>query len=112
MTDAEMVTAIVSDLSVELASDPGFNLSVLEAKATSAVNEVKRERRYTYSGLTDEEIESDIEQFYSNIRNLTLYDYNEIGAEFQSYTGEGAIFRTYADRNKLLHGVIPLAVCG
>ena len=47
--------------------------------------------------------------YYSNIKNLALYDYNQIGVEGQSAHGENGTSRTWVDRNKYLEGVV--AIC-
>ena len=50
-----------------------------------------------------------MERYYSNIKNLALYDYNQIGVEGQSAHGENGTSRTWVDRNKYLEGVV--AIC-
>lgn len=107
----ELINEITADLTGELKSAVDFSPTVLRKKVESAANEVKRARRYPES-YTAEEITADLVRFSSNIRNIALYDYNQIGAEFQSYSGEGAIFRNFTDRNKLFYGVTPFAICG
>ena len=57
-----------------------------------------------------DQIEEDIENYYSNIRDIALYDYNIIGAEGESYHYEGGTNRTYIDRRRLYNGIIPLVV--
>ena len=105
----ELINSIIDDLSVELAGETGYSETVLRSKVTNAANEVRRTRCYP-KDYEDEDIQADMQRYYVNIRNLALYDYNQIGAEYQSYSGEGAVFRNYVDRNKLLYGVLPIAV--
>lgn len=106
----ELIESIVADLASDLYGEIGFSESRLRTKVQSATKEIIRARKYPVD-YSDEDILEDINRFYSNIRNLALYDYNQIGAEFQSYSGEGAVFRNYTDRNKLFYGVTPFAVC-
>jgi len=106
----ELIEAIVTDLAEELSGEVGYSEDVLRKKVTSAAKEVVRARRYP-SDYEAEDITDDLNRFYSNIRNIALYDYTQIGAEFQTYSGEGAIFRNFMDRNKLFYGVVPFAVC-
>jgi hypothetical protein len=106
----ELIERIVTDLATELSSSVNYSQTVLFSKVESAAREVVRARRYPESYSADD-IANDLEKFYANIRNIALYDYNQRGAEFQSYTGEGAVFRNFMDRNKLFYGVIPFAVC-
>jgi hypothetical protein len=106
----ELIESIVTDLATELSDDVDYSEDVLRKKVTSAANEVRRTRRYP-ADYSEEDVVEDLRKFYTNIRNVALYDYSQIGAEFQSYSGEGAIFRNFTDRNKLFYGVIPIAVC-
>ena len=108
MTVVELKDAIVSELTIELQSDPSFSVELLGVKVDSAIREVKRARRYP-SYYTEAMIDEDLTGFYSNIKNIALYDYNQIGIEFQSASTENGENRTYADRNKLFYGVIPFA---
>lgn len=106
----ELISSIVEDLDAELSSSVGYSIDRLKRKVESAAHEVVRARRYP-SDYSEADIAADINQFRANIRNIALYDYNQFGAEFQSYSGEGAIFRNFTDRNKLFYGVNPFAIC-
>lgn len=108
MTVAEMKNAIIDELKIELENESAFSLAMLEVKVDTAIREVKRARKYP-SSYSDEMIDSDMEQFYSNIKNIALYDYNMIGVEGQSASTENGESRTYVDRNKLFYGIIPFA---
>lgn len=98
---------IFADLSAELSvSDENFNETLLLSKVRNAMREVKRARNYpkTYS---DNQIEQDMYDYFSNIRNIALYDYNQIGAEGQSSSGENGTSRSYVDRDKYFSGICP-----
>ena len=98
---------IFADLSAELSvSDENFNETLLLSKIRNAMREVKRARNYpkTYS---DSQIEQDMYDYFSNIRNIALYDYNQIGAEGQSSSGENGTSRSYVDRDKYFSGICP-----
>lgn len=98
---------IFADLSAELSvSDNNFNETLLLSKVRSAMREVKRARSYPKS-YTDSQIETDMYDYFSNIRNIALYDYNQIGGEFQESNSEPGSSRTYVDRNKLFSGICP-----
>jgi hypothetical protein len=100
---------LVADLTSELSeSDELFNEKLMLSKIRNAIREVKRARKYPDS-YTDEMIEKDMYEFYSNIRNLALYDYNMIGIEGQSNNSEQGTTMAYVDRNKLFGGIVPLA---
>lgn len=98
---------IFADLSAELSvSDENFNETLLLSKVRNAMREVKRARNYPKS-YSDSQIEQDMYDYFSNIRNIALYDYNLIGAEGQSSSGENGVSRSYVDRDKLFCGICP-----
>lgn len=98
---------IFADLSAELSvSDENFNETLLLSKVRNAMREVKRARNYP-KGYSDSQIEEDMYDYFSNIRSLALYDYNQIGGEFQQSAGENGVSRSYIDRDKLFSGICP-----
>lgn len=99
---------LLSDLTSELEGEAIFNPSALKSKVVNAIREVKRARKYP-PYYTDEQIQTDLYEYYSNIRNIALYDYNKIGAEGESSHNENGVNRSYTDRNKLFSGIIPLS---
>lgn len=100
---------IVADLTAELSiSDGNFNADLLLSKVRSALREVKKARKYPLY-YTDSQIERDMYDYYSNVRNIALYDYNLIGAEGQTSSSENGTSRAYVDRNELFSGIIPLS---
>ena len=99
---------LIADLMLELSSEPTFNADALKQKVVGAIREVKRARKYP-SYYTDEQIQTDLYEYYSNIRNIALYDYNKIGAEGETSHSENGVNRSYADRNKLFAGIIPIS---
>lgn len=105
----DMLQTIIDELTIELKDRPGFSADVLKIKVNNAAREVKKARGYSYAGYTDEMIDEDILQFYTNIRNIALFDVSQqVGAEFNSSLSENGIYRTYRDRDKLFVGIIPL----
>lgn len=99
---------IIADLTAELSSDKTFNANLLLSKVKNALREVKRARNYP-SYYTEDQIQSDMYRYFSNIRNIALYDYNQIGAEFQQSSNENSTSRSWIDRDKLFAGIIPLS---
>lgn len=99
---------VFADLQAELSQDETFNETLLLSKVKNALREVKRARRYpTY--YTDEQIERDMYDYFSNIRNIALYDYNLIGGEYEQSHSENSVSRSFVDRNSLFAGIIPLS---
>lgn len=82
---------------------------VLAVKIRAAVRELLNIRSYEYSGMTDEEIQTDIERYYTQCMNVARYDYNQLGAEGEESHNENGISRKYVERPKLWSGVVPFA---
>ena len=104
----EMKSELITDLEEELNNEDNFNRVLLEKKVTSAIKEVRSARRYpkTYDV---EQIADDMERFYSHIRSIALYDYNQSGVEGQTSSNENGISRVYVDRNSLFRGIVPIS---
>ena len=111
MTVEEMKAEIITDLTTEIMVSDGdlFNLPLLTSKVNNAVMEVRAARKYPKSYSTAK-IEKDLVTYYSTIRNLALYDYNQSGAEGQtSFSGDGNNIH-YVDRKEMFAQILPLAV--
>lgn len=106
---ARLEQEIFADLSGELSiSDEKFSETLLLSKVRDAIREVKRARNYPKS-YSESQIEMDMYDYFSNIQNIALYDYNLIGAEGQQSSSENGTSRNYIDRNKLFCGIRPFA---
>lgn len=104
-----MEDELFEDLKAELSvADENFNEAILLSKIKGALREIRLARKYP-SYYMESQIESDMESYYSNARNLALYDYSLVGAEGQASHGENGVSRSYTDRNKNFAGIIPLA---
>jgi len=108
-----LIDEIKKELIVELvASGSDFDSSsesdvrLLEVKVTSAYRDIKRARNYQ-SHHDEEFVLKDMESMYSLIKSLTLYDFNQIGAEGERIHAENGISRTWANRNSILNQVTP-----
>lgn len=108
MTIDELKETIIEGLMVELESDPDFSEEILEEKVNNAINEVILARRYKMAKYSDEQIEYDIANYKSNIRNIALYDYNQSGIDFQSSSQENGTLRSFMSRHRLFSGIVPL----
>ena len=109
----EMIREIIEELTTELSETEGdkFNLSLLTAKVKGAYREVKTAKKYPAT-YTDAAIERDMVNYYSQVRNIALYDYNQIGAEGQTQYNQDGVSVHYVDRDKLFYGVLPVALRG
>jgi hypothetical protein len=108
MVGESLKSKIVESLSNELSSDAGFNSSILEEKVANAIQEVIDTRKYPVF-YSESQIDEDLSRFQSKIRKIALYDYNTVGAEFQSAHNENGISRSFVNREKLFSGIIPIA---
>ena len=103
-----MINTIINELTIELKNEVDFDAALLALKVNNAYREVKAARHYpkTYSETS---IKEDMNDYYSNVKNIALYDYTKIGAEGQtSYSADGEKI-DYIAREKLFAGVIPIA---
>lgn len=104
-----LINEILEDLKTELDLQDTSDIAILSSKVKNAYREVKRARNYS-PHHSEEFIKKDMENFYSNIRSLALYDFNQVGAEFQSNHSENGYNRSWVDRKECLSGVV--AFCG
>ena len=103
---------ILKDLTAELSeTDKKFKQSLIIPKIKNAIREVRRARNYP-KHYTESAIVEDLENYYSNIRNIALFDYNQIGGEFQESNSEPGSSRSYIKRDSLFAGIIPLSRTG
>lgn len=102
---SEIEYELVEDLKTELSiDDPMFNETILRQKVRNVIRELQFKRNYVASNMSDEKVLEDIWNYYSVIRNVALYDYNQVGVEFQISSSEN-YDRTYVDRDDLWKGV-------
>lgn len=102
----DLFNEIVSDLTDELDLTSAPDVVVLESKVKNAIREVKRTRNYQ-GHHADSFIWKDMENYYSNIRELALYDFNQVGAEGQTSHSENGTSRAWKDRKECLMGIVP-----
>lgn len=112
MTKNEMLDEIFENLKVEMNADDSqsdkVNEQLLRIKVDGAFRDVKKARHYP-STYSQDQIEADMMNFYSNIESIARYDYNKVGAEGQSsYSADGTSIH-YLNRDKLFYGVYPIS---
>lgn len=99
-----LIDEILEDLMSELGLVEASDIAILASKIKNAYREVKRARNYPTS-YTEVAIAKDMENYYSNIRDLALYDFNQIGVEGQVSHNENSTSRTWKSRRECLDGV-------
>lgn len=103
---------LLEDLTEELtATDQKFNQELIKPKIKNAIREVRNARNYP-KHYTESMIADDLQNLYTNIRALALYDYNIIGGEFQESYSENGKSGSFVNRNSLFSGIIPLSRTG
>lgn len=95
---------ILEDLKTELGLTETHDVAVLSSKIKSAIREVRMLRNYP-EHFTEEQILNDLKRHYSNIRELALYDYNQVGGEGQMSHSENGTSRAWKDRKECLNGI-------
>ena len=111
MPITELVKQILDEIKAEVQSEPNFDEKLLEIKVKGAVRDVKTARKYPLS-YSEALIEADLERYFSQIKAIARFDYNQIGAEGQtSYSADGESIH-YVNRDSLFAGVLPVAVKG
>lgn len=104
-----LLDEILEDLMNELDLLEDSDIAILTSKIKNAYREVKRARNYPAS-YTETAIAKDMENFYPNILELALYDFNQVGVEGQVSHNENSTSRTWKSRRECLDGVY--AFCG
>ena len=112
MTAFEMLDEIFENLKAEIGADEAqadkLNEALLKSKVQGAFRDVKKARHYPQS-YSEDRINEDMLEYYSNIESLARYDYNSVGSEgLSSYSADGTSIH-YNDRDKLFYGVYPIA---
>lgn len=102
----ETFNQILESLKITLGVTEVRDIAILTEILNDAITEIKEARHYP-SEMSASDIESDMQKFISNIKKLSKYDYNQIGAELQSSHNENGVSRQYIDRRKCFDGVVP-----
>ena len=109
MSEQELHEEILQDLTAELGALSNEDAARLSSKIKNAIREVRMKRSYP-AHFTEDKICDDLQGHYSNIRELALYDYNQVGVEGQVSHNENGTNRSWKNRNDCLIGVY--AFCG
>ena len=104
----DVIKEVDEDLVAELEIYKANEQKLLKLKVKNAVREVRNRRDYP-SHFTENDIQNDLNRLYSNIHDLALYDYNQIGVEGQSSHSENGESRAWKDREDCLKGVFAWA---
>lgn len=108
-----LIELIYNSLKAELEITEGerFNSTLLRSKVENAYRDVKAARKYP-THYTEAVIEHDMDNYYSQIRAIAMYDYSIVGVEALSSFSEDGVSNHMVDRNSLFNGVLPIAKRG
>lgn len=106
----ELLKELQIDLEAELVSElhNDSDKALLSSKIKGAYRAVKRKRNYQ-EHHTQEFIDNDMVSMYDIIKDLSMYDWNHIGAEGELNHSENGTSRAWGKRNDILVDVIPFA---
>lgn len=107
----DMMTELITELCNELdiAEDTeDVEYKKLISKLNSAVKAVKRVINFPKS-YTENQIADYLDEYYDNIKDLTLYDYLADGATGEISHSENGINRTWKSRRECFLGIVSFA---
>ena len=102
---------LIAELCIDLEIDPDteeVEYKKLISKLNSAVKAIVRVIDYP-ENYTDEQIANDLDKYYDNIKDLTLYDYLQNGASGELTHNENGINRTWKSRRECFIGIVSFA---
>lgn len=100
----DLLAELLAELKIELGVSDDDDVAVLTIKIKSAAREITQIRNYP-STYTDEVILADLTKYYTNIKKVATYDYNQVGVEFQDSHSENGVGRGYMDRKECFIGI-------
>lgn len=108
--DTETINEILESLEKSLGVTEESDIAILTEILNDAIAEIKAARKYP-SSMSAADIEADMQNYISNVKKLTKYDYSQVGGEFEETHNENGTNRTFTDRRKCFDGVIPFCNC-
>lgn len=107
-TRADIIQELCTILGINSEDTEAEDYKLLIAKLNAAIRAIKGARDYPKS-YTDKMIADDLDNYYANILDLTIYEYNQIGAEGEISHNENGTSRTYKSRLECFAGVVAFA---
>ena len=108
LTEETLINEILSELKIELEVESEQDILLLQSKIKGAVREVKLKRNYA-GRYTEEYVVNDLQNYFSNIKNLAMYDYGMIGGEFQKSNSDNGISVSMESRDSIFAGIVSIA---
>ena len=104
--DSTTFNEILESLETLLGVTEEGDIAILTEILNDAIAEIKEARHYP-SEMSASDIEADMLKYITNIKKLSKYDYNQVGAELQTTHNENGVNRSYSDRRKCFDGIVP-----
>ena len=108
LTEETLINEILSELKIELEVESEQDILLLQSKIKGAVREVKQKRNYA-GRYAEEYVVNDLQNYFSNIKNLAMYDYGMVGGEFQKSNSDNGISVSWESRDSVFAGIVPIA---
>lgn len=100
---------MLADLTIELTDgETEVDTARLTQKLNNAIRDVIRAINFP-PYYTDVRISRELQQYYGNIHDLTIYDYNQMGAEGEVSHNENGTSRTWKSRKDCFNGIVAYA---
>jgi len=103
-TKAEIILDLCAVLDIDSTKTEGDDYKLLIAKLNTAIRAIKSARNYPAS-YTPQMIADDLDNYYANIFDLAIYEYNQSGAEGEIIHNENGTNRSYKSRKECFLGV-------
>lgn len=104
---AQLIEELCTDLSIENNTESA-KYKKLISKLNGAIKSVKREINFP-KHFKEEEIMNQLDEYYDNIKDLTLYDYLQNGATGELTHNENGTNRTWKSRRECFLGIVSYA---
>lgn len=98
---------ILAELTIELNKEPSFDADILKIKVNDAYRKVKSRKCYHNTSFSEKQIEKHLyENHYQDIKDVALYNFNMIGAEFQKTHNENGVSRSWRTEDEIIGNII------
>lgn len=98
---------IIAELTVELQNQATFNAEILAIKVRDAYRKVRSRKCYEHTSYTEEQIEKDLyDKHYQDIKDVALYNFATIGANFQTSHSENSVSRTWRTEDEIMGNIV------
>ena len=103
----ELIEDIIAELTIELQNQPTFSADILEIKVKDAYRKVRSRKCYENTSYNEDAINDDLsKRHYQDIKDMAMYNFAKIGANFEISHGENSISRTWRTEDEILGNIV------